>query len=111
MEIKPEYVVLFYDHSEKVLPMKLLLQHLPIQFKLDSVENFQQLLKLLDKKQPDVIIVYVNNPLDNSYVDYLKGIRVNNGTDEIPVYVFTELPEKQTLVDLLVKQDATKLND
>jgi DNA-binding response OmpR family regulator len=80
--------------------MKQLLQHLPVPVEADCVENFQQLLEHLDNRLPEFIIVYVNNPA-KGYIDHLKSLRVNNGIDEIPVYVFTELPEKQTLIDLM----------
>ncbi len=80
--------------------MKQLLQHLPVPVEADCVENFQQLLDHLDNRLPDIIIVYVNNP-GKRYIDHLKRLRVNIGMDEIPVYVFTELPEKQTLIDLM----------
>ena len=100
MHANHTYIVLFYDHSERVQPMQQLLNHLPTRPKVDSVENFQQLLTLLDQKVPDLLIVYVNNPME-SHIDYLKSLRCDNGIDEIPVYVFTELPEQQTLMDLL----------
>ncbi|WP_207515764.1 hypothetical protein [Longitalea luteola] len=100
MQVKSRYIILFYDHSDYVLPMKQLLQHLPQPVETDCVENFQQLLDHLDNRLPDIIIVYVNNPV-NGYIDHLKSLRVNNGMDEIPVYVFTDLPEKQTLIDLM----------
>jgi DNA-binding response OmpR family regulator len=80
--------------------MKQLLQHLPVPVEADCVENFQQLLEHLENRLPDFIIVYVNNPV-KGYIDHLKSLRVNNGIDEIPVYVFTDLPEKQTLIDLM----------
>ena len=100
MQAKPRYIILFYDHSENVHAMKQLLQHLPVPVDTDCVENFQQLLQFLDKRHPDLIIVYVNNPV-KGYIDHLKSLRVNNGIDEVPVYVFTELPEKQTLIELM----------
>src|SRR5687768_4704776 len=100
MQVKPRYIILFYDHSENVLTMKQLLQHLPVHIETDSVENFQQLQHFLQNRVPDLIIVYVNDKV-KGYIDHLKNLRVNNGTDEIPVYVFTELPEKQTLIDLM----------
>jgi len=100
MQAKPRYIILFYDHSENVLSMKQLLQHLPIPVETDYVEDFQQLLKTLDKRVPDLIIVYVNDPV-KGYIEHLKNLRVNNGIDEIPVYVFTDLPEKQTLIGLM----------
>ena len=100
MQVKPRYIILFYDHSENVLSMKQLLQHLPVPVETDVVENFQQLQDFLENRVPDLIIVYVNNPV-KGYIDYLKSLRVNNGIDEIPVYVFTELPEKQTLIELM----------
>lgn len=100
MHAKHKYIVLFYDHSERVQPMRQLLEHLPTQPEVDCVENFQQLLKLLDEKLPDLLIVYANNPVE-SYIDYLKSLRGDNWIDELPVYVFTELPEKQTLIKLL----------
>lgn len=100
MQAKSRYIVLFYDHSENVHAMKQLLQHLPDSVETDCVENFQQLLAFVDSRVPDLIIVYVKNS-EVGYVDYLKNLRVNNGIDEIPVYVFTDLPEKQTLIDLM----------
>ena len=100
MQAKTRYIILFYDHSENVLSMKQLLQLLPVPIETDFVENFQQLQDSLDNRLPDLIIVYVNNPI-NRHIDYLKSLRINNGIDEIPVYVFTELPEKQTIVDLM----------
>ena len=100
MQAKSRYIILFYDHSENVLSMKQLLQHLPVPVEADCVENFQQLLEVLDNRLPDLIIVYVNNPV-KGYVDHLKDMRFNIGIDEIPVYVFTELPEKQTLIALM----------
>jgi len=100
MQAKSRYIILFYDHCENVLSMKQLLQHLPVPVETDCVENFQQLLDRLDNRLPDIIIVYVKNA-EGRYIDHLKSLRVNMGIDEIPVYVFTELPEKQTLLDLM----------
>jgi response regulator RpfG family c-di-GMP phosphodiesterase len=100
MQVKPRYIILFYDHSENVLSMKQLLQHLPVPVETDVVENFQQLQDFLENRVPDLIIVYVNNP-EKGYIDHLKNMRINNGMDEIPVYVFTDLPEKQTLIELM----------
>jgi DNA-binding response OmpR family regulator len=101
MQAKPRYIILFYDHSENVLSMKQLLQHLPVPVETDCVENFQQLEQIIDNRRPDLIIVYVNNPV-KGYIDHLKSLRVNDGIDEVPVYVFTELPEKRTLVNMLL---------
>jgi CheY-like chemotaxis protein len=100
MQAKSRYIILFYDHSENVLTMKQLLQHLPVHVEADCVENYQQLLAHLDNRLPDLIILYVNNS-GKRFIDHLKSLRVNDGMDEIPVYVFTELPEKQTLIDLM----------
>jgi CheY-like chemotaxis protein len=100
MQVKPRYIILFYDHSENVLSMKQLLQHLPVPVETDVVENFQQLQDFLENRVPDLIIVYVNDPV-KGYIDHLKSMRINNGMDEIPVYVFTDLPEKQTLIELM----------
>ena len=100
MQVKPRYIILFYDHSENVLSMKQLLQHLPVPVETACVENFQQLEQFIDNRRPDLIIVYVNNP-EKGYMDNLKSLRVNDGIDEVPVYVFTELPEKQTLINLM----------
>ena len=100
MQDKTRYIVLFYDHCENVLSMKQLLHDLPVPVEADCVDNFQQLLDHLDTRLPDLIIVYVNNPVKR-YIDHLKSLRVNTGIDEIPVYVFNELPEKQTLIDLM----------
>jgi hypothetical protein len=80
--------------------MKQLLQHLPVPIETDCVENFQQLEQFLDNRLPDLIIVFVNNP-EKGYIDHLKSLRINNGIDEIPVYIFTELPGKQTLLNLM----------
>ena len=96
----PRYIILFYDHSTKVLSMQQLLRQMPGPVELVSVEHFQQVLELVEDRLPDAIIVFVNNPV-NSYIDCLKDLRINNGNDEIPVFVFTELPEKETLAKLL----------
>jgi DNA-binding response OmpR family regulator len=100
MQEKTRYIVLFYDHCEYIHSMKQLLYDLPVPIIVDCVENFQQLLDHLDNGLPDLIIVYVNVP-GKRYIDHLKSLRVNIGIDEIPVYVFNELPEKQTLIDLV----------
>jgi len=100
MQVKPRYIILFYDHSENVVTMKQLLQHLPVPVETDVVENFQQLQDFLENRVPDLIILYVNDPV-KGYIDQLKSMRVNNGMDEIPVYVFTDLPEIQTLIELM----------
>jgi response regulator RpfG family c-di-GMP phosphodiesterase len=100
MQAKPRYIVLFYDHSENVFAMKQLLQYLPVPVETECVENFQQLLEVLDNRVPYLIIVYVNNPV-KGYVTHLRDLRFNIGMDEIPVYVFTEIPDKQTLIDLI----------
>ena len=100
MQEKTRYIVLFYDHCENFHPMKQLLYDLPIPVIVDCVENFQQLLDHLDNGLPDLIIVYVKAP-EKRNIDHLKSLRVNIGIDEIPVYVFNELPEKQTLIDLI----------
>lgn len=100
MQAKSRYIVLFSDHNEKVLHLKELLQHLSVQTEIDNVENFQQLLNVLSKKFPDLIVVYANGS-PQRFINYLKKLRNNYRTDEIPVYVFTSLPEKQTLEDML----------
>lgn len=100
MQENTRYIVLFYDHCENIHSMKQLLYDLPVPIIVDCVENFQQLLDHLDNRLPDLIIVYVNAP-GKRYMDHLKSLRVNIGIDEIPVYVFNELPEKQTLIDLM----------
>lgn len=100
MQANSRYIILFYDHSENVFAMKQLLQYLPVPVITDCVENFQQLLEVLDNRIPDLIIVYVNNPV-KGYISHLKDLRFNIGIDEIPVYVFTELPDKKTLIDLM----------
>ena len=100
MQVKPRYIILFYDHSENVRSMKQLLQQLPVPVETDVVENFQQLEDFIENRVPDLIIVYVNDPV-KGYIDHLKSMRVNNGMDEIPVYVFTDLPEKETLIELM----------
>jgi CheY-like chemotaxis protein len=100
MQAKSRYIVLFYDHGENGLSMKQLLHDLPVPVEAACVDNFQQLLDHLNDRLPDLIIVYVNNPVKR-YIDHLKSLRVNVGIDEIPVYVFNELPEKQTLIDLM----------
>ena len=102
MQVKPKFVILFYDHCDKVLPMQQLLQQLPTPVETVCVEKIQQLLETIGVRSPDMIIVYVNNAA-TSYIDYLKIVRLNNGIDEIPVYVFSELPEKETLIELLGK--------
>lgn len=99
----PRYIILFFDHSTKVQSMQQLLKELPGPVELESVEVFQQVLDLVEKRTPDAIIVYVNNPV-NGYIDCLKNLRVNNGNDEIPVYVFADLPGKETLFPLLLKE-------
>jgi DNA-binding response OmpR family regulator len=100
MQAKSRYIVLFYDHAEKVLPMKQLLQHASTPVELDCVEQFQQLLHILDRRLPDIIIIYANNAPE-PFITFLKNIRENYRIDEIPVYVFTQLPEKQTIGDIL----------
>jgi DNA-binding response OmpR family regulator len=83
--------------------MQHLLKQLPGPVEVISVEQFQHVLDLVENRSPDAIIVYVNNPV-NGYIDCLKDLRINNGNDEIPVYVFTELPEKETLFGLLTRR-------
>jgi CheY-like chemotaxis protein len=102
MQVKPKFIVLFYDHCDKVLPMQQLLQQLPTPVETVCVEKIQQLLDAVHVKSPDMIIVYANNSAFGN-IDYLKTLRLNNGIDEIPVYLFTELPEKQTILALLEK--------
>lgn len=100
MQAKPRYIVLFYDHCDYGDSMKQLLYDLPIPVEADCVENFQQLIDHLDTRLPEFIIAYVNDP-GKRFLDHLKSLRVNSGVDEIPVYVFNELPEKQTIMDLM----------
>jgi len=102
MQAESRYIVLFYDHCDKVLPMQQLLQQLPTPVETICVEKIQQLLEAIDVKSPDMIIVYVNSSA-TSQMDYIRSLRLNNGIDEIPVYIFTELPEKQTIIELLGK--------
>lgn len=101
----PRYIILFYDHSTKVLSMVELLKQLPGPVEVITVEEFQQVLDQVNMKMPDAIIVYVNNPV-NSYIDCLKNLRINNGIDEIPVYVFTALPEQDTILKLMALKKA-----
>lgn len=101
MHTKPKSIILFYDQGEQVLSMQELLQHLPIPVEVIGVEKFQHLLEMIGKKPPDMIVVYANNSAGS--IDYLKSLRINTGVDEIPVYIFTELPDTETLVALLEK--------
>jgi len=102
MQAESRYIVVFYDQCDKVLPMQQILQQPPTPVETICVEKIQQLLEAIDVKSPDMIIVYVNSSA-TSQMDYIRSLRLNNGIDEIPVYIFTELPEKQTIIELLGK--------
>jgi hypothetical protein len=99
MHTKPKTIILFYEENEQVLSMQQLLQHLTVPVEVIGVEKFQHLLEMIGKKPPDMIIFYAANSAGS--IDYLKSLRINTGGDEIPVYVFSKLPEPQTLMDLL----------
>lgn len=82
-----------------------LLKQLPGPMEIVTVEQFQHVAEVVAAETPDAIIVLVNNPV-NSFIDCLKNLRVNNGNDDIPIYVFTELPEKDTLQQLMALKKA-----
>ncbi len=100
MQEKTRYIVLFYDHCDRFPLYETVVVRSVDPYYSGLCENFQQLLDHLDNRLPDLIVVYVNTP-EKRYIDHLKSLRVNIGIDEIPVYVFNELPEKQTLIDLM----------
>ena len=67
---------------------------------IQIAHNLDQLLTIVHKRCPDIIILFSNKP-DNRVITYLKDIRNKDGeTDETPIFIYTSLPSKDGIEDL-----------
>src|SRR5690348_13078841 len=94
------HILLISDDQEKahVLQNVLVEYHPKVESKI--VEKFQQSDISFGKLLPALIVLLVTEPA-NSHMTWLKKIRVAKKLNEIPVFVYNELPGKSEMQELL----------
>jgi DNA-binding response OmpR family regulator len=98
--IKDRQIQLISDDQEKAdLLRNVLLEYHP-NVELKNVEKFQQSDIAFGKLLPGLIILLVTKPA-NSHMTWLKQIRIAKKLNEIPVFVYSELPGKIEMQELI----------
>lgn len=98
--IQDRQIILISDDQEKANVLRNVLVEYHPKVELKFVEKFQQTDIAFGKLLPGLIILLVTQPA-NSHMDWLKKIRIAKKLNEIPVFVYNELPGKNEMQELL----------
>jgi len=98
--IKDRQILLISDDEKKATLLCNILAEYHSKVEVKIVEKFQQSDISFGKHLPALIILLVTRP-DNSHMTWLKKIRVAKKLNEIPVFVYNELPVKNEMQELL----------
>lgn len=97
---KEKHILLIGDDQEKSTVLHNVLTEYHPKVELKIVEKFQQSDISFGRQLPAMIILLVSEP-DNTHMSWLKKIRVAKKLNEIPVFVYSELPKKDEMQELL----------
>ena len=97
--IQDRQILLIGDDQEKANVLRNVLVEYHPNVELKFVEKFQQ-PDITFGKLPGLIILLVTKPA-NSHMTWLKKIRVAKKLNEIPVFVYNELPGKNEMQELI----------
>src|SRR5688500_8787870 len=100
-------ILLISDDQEKATVLYNVLAEYHPKFELKIVEKFQQSDIAFGKHLPAMIILLVTDA-DNSHMTWLKKIRVAKKLNEIPVFVYNELPGKNEMAELIRSMQPNK---
>jgi DNA-binding response OmpR family regulator len=97
---KEKQILLISDDQEKSTVLHNVLAEYHPNVVVKIVEKFQQSDISFGKQLPAMIVLLVIEP-DNSHMTWLKKIRIAKKMNEIPVFVYNELPGKNEMQELL----------
>lgn len=98
--IEERHILLISDDQQKASELHNVLVHYHPEIVMSIVEKFQQSDVSFSKQLPQLIILLFTASV-NSHYTWLKKIRQTKKLNEIPVFVYSKLPEKQELQELL----------
>lgn len=98
--IQDRQILLISDDQEKANVLRNVLMEYHPKVELKIVEKFQQSDISFGRLLPGLIILLVTEPA-NSHITWLKKIRVAKKLNEIPVFVYNELPAKTEMEELI----------
>jgi DNA-binding response OmpR family regulator len=100
--IKDRQILLISDDKEKANCLRNVLVEYHPKVELKVVEKFQQSDISFGKLLPGLIILLVTESA-NSHMTWLKKIRVAKKLNEIPVFVYHELPAKNEMEEIILQ--------
>ena len=98
--LQERQILLISDDQEKATALCNVLVEYHPNVEMKFVEKFQQSDITFNKILPGLIILLVTKPA-NSHMTWLKKIRVAKKLNEIPVFVYNELPGKNEMEELI----------
>jgi DNA-binding response OmpR family regulator len=98
--IQDRQILLISDDQEKAKVLRNVLVEYHPKVEVKYVEKFQQSDITFGKLLPGLIILLVTQGA-NSHMDWLRKIRVAKKLNEIPVFVYNELPGKHEMQELI----------
>ena len=100
MQPATKHIVLLCDNNEHATCWLDLFKDLRASVDIKAATSLQHLLLLIEQRTPDAIVLSVNTP-DSSYITYLKDLRRDDDMDQIPIYIYSALPGREDVQDLL----------
>ena len=97
--IQDRHILLISDDQQKASDLHTVLRQYA-EVELRNVEKFQQLDIAFGEHLPRLIILLVTASA-NSHITWLKKIRVAKKLNEIPVFVYNEMPGKDEMQELV----------
>ena len=106
MQPATKHIILLCDKNEHAMSWLDLFKEIQAPVDLQVANSLKHLLLLIEKKLPDIIILFLSKP-DNSVITYLKDLRNKDGDiDEIPIFIYTVSPKKEDVEELLKTVDS-----
>ena len=102
MQPVSKHIILLCDNNANATSWLNLFKGIEAPVELEIANSPQHLLLLIEKKLPDIIILFLSKQ-DNSVITYLKDLRNKDADiDEIPIFIYTMLPETEDVEEMLM---------
>jgi CheY-like chemotaxis protein len=100
MQPATKHIILLCDNNELAKLWLNLFGNLQSAIEIKAAASLQHLLLLIEQQAPDAIVLSVNSPA-SSYITYLKDLRKDDDMDKVPIFIYTALPAKEDVTELL----------
>lgn len=90
------HVMLGEDDDDDYYVFSLAIAEIPFKVLLTRAENGEKLLKLLDEKTPDILLLDLMMPCKDGH-ECLKEIRLNKKYDKLPIIIYSSLSDLKNI--------------